>query len=129
MTNNYIGTGLTFPVQLSSTGSPVLKTGFELLDSSIKMILAWDSTGRIFLTEFRSILSDLLEDPNDNLLQRLVEHFAYEQLTKWEQRIDLVDISAVRREDTRLDLSITYTQKNSNLEHTFVFPFYTEIIY
>lgn len=125
----YVGKGLIFPIQIDSKGSPVIGTGFPLINSSIKIILSWTFRTRIFLSEFGSRLSGLLEEPNDDILLHLVEHFAYEALTKWERRIDILDTLAVRTSDAGLTLRITYRIKNSGLENTFVFPFYTAIIY
>lgn len=125
----YIGKGPVFPIQLNSTGGPILSTGFDLINSSIRLIIAWPYFHRIFLSEFGSRLPDLLEEPNDDLLRRLVEHFSFEALLKWERRIEVLQVDAQRRKSETLDVAITYRLKNTGLEQTFVFPLYTKIIY
>src|SRR5690348_3206299 len=127
--DNIVGKGLVFPIELNSTGSPVLKTGFDLINSSIKIILSWPFKHKIFLSEFGSRLAAILEEPNDDLLRGLVEHFTYEALLRWERRIEVLEVVAERRSPDSLDVLITYRIKNSGLEDTFVFPFYTKQIY
>lgn len=129
VTDNIVGKGLVFPIELSSTGSPVLKTGFDLINSSIKIILSWPFKQKIMLSEFGSRLGALMEEPNDDLLKGLVEHFTYEALLKWERRIEVLEVLAERRLPDTLDVTIRYRIKNSGLEDTFVFPFYTKQIY
>lgn len=126
---NYIGTGLIFPIQLNSKGAPVMGTGIPLINSSIKIILGWSYLSRIFLSEFGSRLEDLLEEPNDELLGALVKNFLYDALMKWETRINILEIDSKRIEPTKLIVGIRYRVKNTGLEETFVFPFYKEIIY
>lgn len=128
-TVNYVGKGLTFPIELDSKGSPVLKTGFELINSSIKIILSWPFLQRIFLSEFGSRLEDLLEEPNDELMKSLVKNFVYEALTKWETRIDILEVDTKRTKPESLEIGIRYRVRATGLENIFTFPFYKEIIY
>lgn len=125
----YVGKGLSFPVELDKVGRPVLKTGFELINSSIKIIITWPYLTRIFLSEFGSRVEYLFEEPNDDVFRKLVEHFVFEALSTWETRITVLEVKAVRRQPEKLDVSVTYVIKNTNLENTFVFPYYPEIIY
>jgi len=125
----FIGKGMIFPIELDSTGFPVVSSGVRLINSSIKMILGWTFMHRIFLSQFGSRCYSLLEEPNDLTLRQLVEHFAYDALSKWEPRIILDTVSASRTEDTKLSLSISYRVKSSGLEHTFIYPFYREVTY
>lgn len=126
--NNYVGKGLVFPIELDSNGRPILSTGFDLINSSIKIILTWSSS-RIMLSEFRSLIDDLLEEPNDDLLKGLVEFYIYDNLRRWEKRIDILETSIQITEYQRMDASIKYRINNSNLEEVFTFPFYRKITY
>ena len=125
---NYIGKGLTFPIRVNSSGGVDLDTGFDLVNSSIKMILSWSST-KIFLSEFQSLIEDLLEEPNDELLKGLVKFIIFDNLTKWETRIVVLETSIDITESDKADISIRYRLKSNNLEEIFVFPFYKKIIY
>lgn len=126
---NYIGKGITFPIEISSLGGPVIKTGFDLVNSSIKNILMWPRNQRIFLSQYGSPLSLLVEEPNDILLSSLASNFVTNTLKKWEKRITIIEVRVVNISAEKLDISLTYKLTKSNLEETFVFPFYRNIIY
>ena len=126
---NYIGKGVVFPIELNAKGGPIIDTGFKLINSSIKAILLWPKYKRIFLSEYGSLVSSLLEEPNDILLGGLVQNFLVESLTTWEKRIEILETSVVGINTELINISIKYRLTNTNLEETFVFPFYRNIIY
>jgi phage baseplate assembly protein W len=126
---NYVGKGIIFPVELTSTGSPVLETGVKLINSSLKIILSWAFGTRLFLNQFGNRALTLIEEPNDDLLLNLAEHFTYDSITQWEKRIDILELKATRTTDTLVSIRIRYKVKLTGLEDTFVWPFYTNIIY
>ena len=126
---NYIGKGLTFPIQINKTGGVDLETGFALINSSIKNILLWPTHQRIFLSEYGSMLDTLIEEPNDVLLVSLVENFIYKTLTTWEKRIEIIEVYISGITHDRLYISIVYKLSKSNLEETFTFPYYRNLIY
>ncbi len=123
-TNNYIGTGLKFPIELDAHGVPKLITGVELVSSSIKMILAWPRNQRIFLSRFGSGLEALLEEPNDQLLRGLVEYYISESLRTWEKRIRVLDVRVSRVKPESLQIELTYQISNQNISQILTFPFY-----
>lgn len=127
MNNNFIGNGLTFPIQLDSNGAPIISTGFTLVTSSIKMILGWTLRSRIFLSTFGSPLPLLLEEPNDELLRGSCEYYIYEALTRWEKRITVKNVRVNRTLPERLDVEITYNLKTTGLEEILTYPYYTSI--
>ena len=126
---NYIGQGIVFPIELGSLGRPNVETGFPLINSSIKNILMYPTNKRIFLSEYGSILNLLVEEPNDILLSSLAENFIYDTLNKWEKRIKIIEVYTRNISVEKLYISITYRLTKSNLEETFTFPFYRNIIY
>lgn len=125
---NFIGKGITFPIVLDANGVPVLYTGSELIKSSIRVILGWNGD-RIFLSEFYSRINDLIEEPNDEVLARLVEYLINEQLTKWEKRIRLLEVTAEVVSAERLDVTIRYQISNTNLQDVLTYPFYRTLNY
>lgn len=124
---NYIGRGIIFPIELSANGGHVIRTGTVLINSSLKIILSWPFLSRIFLSEFGSRLEDLLEEPNDDLLRSLVKHFIFDAITKWEKRVNVLEVDTKRTSPERLIIGVRYRVKNTGLEETFTFPFYKEI--
>jgi phage baseplate assembly protein W len=126
---NYIGSGIVFPIELTSGGFPVLRSGTSIINSSIKMILSWPVRQRIFLDEFGSLVPSALGEPNDQLVRGLVEHYVYDSLTRWEKRILIKDVTTERTESAKLTVSITYVIKSSGLEEVLTFPFYKNLPY
>lgn len=124
---NYVGKGITFPVVINK-GSAVIDTGTTLINSSIRIILSW-SKSRIMLSEFRSMIEDLLEEPNDDLLKGLVEFFIFDNLRRWEKRIEVLETSLVITESEKMEVTLRYRITNSNIEEIFTFPFYRKIVY
>lgn len=126
--NNFIGQGITLPLNLIK-GKPPLQSGFELLRASIIMILCWEYGKRFFLNEFGSKLNQLLEEPNDLILQDTIRVFVVDAISQWDPRIGLVNSAIKKTSEKSLDLTITYQILNIKREDTFTFPFYPKIIY
>src|SRR5882757_5544847 len=109
---DFIGNGLVFPIQLDN-GRGVISSGFDLIRGSIKNILAFKYGTRFFLAEFGSRINDLLEEPNDEILQNLVKRFIIDAITQWEKRVSTVDSSIIMIDDTSIQVSISYQIRNS----------------
>ena len=125
---NFIGRGITFPFNLVHGRIPI-ETGFELLKASIINILTWQYGTRFMLNQFGAELDELLEEPNDMVLQTVIEHFVVEAISTWERRVDIVEVKMMRPRPEALHLYLTCRVKNSKDEFSFVFPFYEKIIY
>lgn len=126
--NKFLGSGLAYPVIIDSKGSPVIAKGIELIRSSIINILSWPLNQRFFLPQFGSMINFLIEEPNDILLRGLVRYYIEESLNQWEPRINILDIT-FQAKNEMLNCEITYSVINSEIEDTFVYPFYRKIEY
>lgn len=126
--NNFIGQGIILPLVLENGKAPI-KGGFDLLRASIIMILSWKYGTRFFLNEFGSKLENLLEEPNDAILENTIRVFIIDAINKWDPRIKLVDSIMERPNNWTINLTITYQILNIKQEDTFTFPFYSKIIY
>lgn len=125
----FIGNGLVFPIVLTADGKVPVSSGFELIESSIRIIVGWVFGTRFFLPEFGSRLEDLLEEPNDAVLNSIVKHYLIEAITRWEKRITPLEITVKRKEEHNIDIHIKYQIINSRVERLFIFPYYSELIY
>lgn len=126
---DFIGNGLTFPIQLVK-GRANIDTGFNLIRASIKTILAFTIGTRYFLGEFGSRLEELLEEPNDEILHNLINTFVVDAVTTWEKRISTISTSIDSIDQKGIvNVKITYQVINSNTTDNFIYPFYTQIIY
>lgn len=127
-TINYLGKGLTFPIQLDR-GTAVLETDFLLIRSSLRILLGWNYPKRFFLAEYNSRIHELLEEPNDEILAKLLEHLIIDAIDKWEKRVDLISVSFVKSDSKSIDLEIQYKLLNTQQVDSFIYPFYKTIIY
>lgn len=129
MDNQFIGGGITFPIEVNSKGSVDVMSNNVLLRSSIKNILYWPTSQRFFNEQFGSRIFDVLEEPNDNIGKALVRTFIFEALNRWEKRILVKDTKILNSDHQVINIEITYEIRSTRTEETMVFPFYKEIIY
>ena len=126
----FIGGGITFPLQIVN-GKVLIKSDFSLIRSSIGIILNWQIGTRFYNESFGSRIWECLEEPNDNVIKSLLSHFIIESLTTWEKRIELRNgsITYTKVNHDKINIALTYRLRNSNIEETYIYPFYKEIIY
>lgn len=125
----FIGKGIKFPLELVG-GSIKTVTGIDLIKSNIQFVLGWSYGERYFLPEYGSRLFELIEEPNDNVLVNIIEHFVINSLRRWEPRVRIEKINITRPGDAEvLDVAITYLIRNTQIRDSFVYPFYTNILY
>ena len=127
--NQFLGTGYIFPIQLTSAGRPDIKGGTELLESSIANILSTTIGTRFFLGEYGTNLEQLLQEPNDIKTQILVKHFTVDVISKWEKRIEVLEVTLEAKNDYTLYIRIKYQLVNTTLQSSFIFPYYSTILY
>ena len=128
--NKFIGSGITFPIELNSKRGPVVYNNTKLIECSIANILNWPMRMRWFNEEFGSRIEEILEEPDDTVSRTLLREFIREALRKWEKRIVVKDIITLPPKYLgRIDVSITYQIRNTKIEETIIYPFYKELIY
>lgn len=129
--NSFIGSGLSFPIQIDDNGRAITKSGFDIIKESIVHILNWPYRNRFFNQRYGARLWEVIEEPNDEIGKTLVKAFVMDSIELWEPRIELLEVSIL--EDTatlaKIDLELRYRIRNSKTEETFIFPFYKELIY
>ena len=126
---NFIGKGLTFPIELSG-GRGVIKTGFDLIRQSVRTILSWPYGHRFMLGEFGSRIEELLEEPNDEVSRQLIESFIKDALSTWEKRIQVLELGVENNStEGTVMIKLTYRIVNSQTVDNFIFPFYRQIKY
>jgi phage baseplate assembly protein W len=124
----FVGKGITLPLTLVNGSVPV-SSGFDLLRSSIRLILSWVYGTRFMLNEFGTRLEELLEEGNDDVTLTLLENQIEDAITQWEARVVVVGVSATRDKLKigHVNILIAYRVKGTNLEDTFIYPFYSQI--
>ncbi|OLB81462.1 MAG: baseplate protein [Actinobacteria bacterium 13_2_20CM_2_71_6] len=121
-----IGSGWSFPVQLTPGGSVALITGTEEIDAAIRMILTTAPGERVMRPDFGCSMWEQVFAPiNPNTLG-LVEQSVKEALARWEPRISLDSVIA-RPDDGDegvIRIEIEYHVRATNDHRNLVFPFY-----
>lgn len=122
------GRGLAFPIRANEKGQAVLIEGVELVNQSIRLILLEQRGERFFLREYGSRIEELMHEPNDEVLESLLNTYIREALATWEKRITVIDVRFEREVETMRCTIVYRINKNSN-EGSFIFPFYRELQY
>jgi uncharacterized protein len=124
---DYLGTGLAFPLQVNVQGGLELSSEAQKIKESIWLILRTDLGERVYRPNFGCRLSELAFAPinSDTLLR--IRIYVQEALETWEPRILLdevrTDPDSVRG---RINIIINYRLKSHPDPYSFVYPFYLE---
>lgn len=124
----FLGKGLAFPVSPSPLGDLSTADGAEKVRQGIWLILATAPGERVMRPDFGCAISDLVFQPNTPATRGLAAVKVQEALTRWEPRIDLlnvtVDTAPGRR--NRLLIRIDYRLRQNNAADNLVFPFFLD---
>lgn len=122
----FLGIGWRFPLQVGPDGRIALARYEQRVEESILLILSTAPGERPMLPEFGCGIHDLVFAPNDTGTISLVVHMAREALTSFEQRIDLIDVSAENSPEAPnlLLIRVNYRVRETNAIGNLVYPFY-----
>jgi uncharacterized protein len=121
----YLGTGLSFPLQSNVQGGLKLSSAAQKVKESIWLILRTDLGERVYRPNFGCRLSELAFAPlnNDTLLR--IRLYVLEALQTWEPRIEVDQVRADPDAATgRVNIIIDYRLKSYPDPYSFVCPFY-----
>lgn len=124
-TQEYLGTGLSFPLHINIQGGFQLSSESQKVKESIWLILRTDLGERLYRPDFGCRLSELAFAPlnNDTLLR--IRLYVLEALQTWEPRIDVDEVRADPDSATgRVNINIHYRLKTHPDPFSFVYPFY-----
>jgi phage baseplate assembly protein W len=127
MAEEFVGTGIGFPVRTDATGSLALVSGQMEIRESIRLVLGTAFGERPMRPEFGCGIHDLVFAPSDG---RTAGRAAYEvrsSIERWEPRITLhdVDVTFDDGDAGTMLISVTYSVRGTNDPRNLVFPFYT----
>lgn len=135
---SFLGSGMAYPFKLVN-GAALIVSGRELVAQDLFNLLSTDKGENFFLPERGSRLSELMFEPNDDVLATLARQFIFEAIEDWETRVkftnatfdffDLKQDSDLVNEESRsrVDITISFKILASNEVDSFIFPFYREI--
>lgn len=122
----YLGKGISFPLQVNSRGELSLVTGERDIEQSIRIILATRPGERVMRPEMGCRAYELMFEPRDSATATLLEMYVREALTRWEPRIDILNVivSLDSEQDNTLIAEIFYYIKTTHDQRSIVYPFY-----
>jgi Bacteriophage baseplate protein W len=123
---DFLGIGWRFPLQVTPSGSIAQARHEQRIEESILLILSTAPGERPMLPDFGCGIHDLLMAPNDPRTVALVVHMVRRSLTRYESRIDLLDVSADNTPDAPnlLLIRLSYRIRATNAMGNLVYPFY-----
>jgi phage baseplate assembly protein W len=122
----FIGRGLTFPLQVDSQGRLALTNGENEIFQSIRVILETSPGERVMRPTFGCRVWELIFEPRDASTEALLKEYVREALAMWEPRIEVtgVDILEEGAPQEVVMVNIRYLIKNTHDERSIVYPFY-----
>lgn len=126
-TSDFTGRGWSFPLRLDGSGAFALSGGDQELDEAIRLILGTAYGERPMRPEYGCGIHDLVFDTVDAGLAGRVAAEVRASLTRWEPRVDVVDVDAGPDPDRPhvLRIAVSYRVKATNDRRNLVFPFYS----
>ena len=92
MNEQFLGSGLAFPLQLGVAGLAP-SAGQAKVEQSIRIILGTQYGERVMRPQFGSNLKALAFAPNNASTANLARYYVTEALSNWEPRIDVMDVA------------------------------------
>lgn len=124
---DYYGRGMSFPVQISGSGSIAEASGVDKVEKSIRVVLGTQYGERVMRPLFGCNLKSLAFAPNNAPTANLARYYVTEGLRRWEPRIDVLDVTVTNDNDNGvLRIEIRYRLKNTPDVQSMIYPFYLE---
>ena len=129
MTTNgdFLGQGWRHPLTASANG-PRWASGADKIRQSIWLVLSTAKGERLMLPGFGCGIHDLVFSANTAALRGLVAAEVRGALSRWEPRIDVLDVRVEAPEDARnrLLISIACRIRDNNAALNLVYPFFLD---
>jgi len=124
----FLGRGMAFPPELDGSGRFRTSAGEEHVRQSIRLILATVPGERAMRPDFGAGLDTLVFAPASVATLALLQHTVRDELTRFEPRIDVLDVVA-RLDDAasgQVLVEVTYRVRVTDTVTNLVHPFYLE---
>jgi phage baseplate assembly protein W len=124
--SDFIGSGWSFPVRTDATASIATNGGDERIRQSIRIILGTARGERPMRPEFGCGIHELVFEVLDARLADRVEREVRAALVRWEPRITVKRVVALRDPDdaARVLVDISYVVRRTDDARNLVYPFY-----
>jgi uncharacterized protein len=122
----FIGSGLAFPLRVTTTGNVALVTREREIEESIALILGTAPGERPLRPEFGCTIHDYVFAPADAATAGEIADAVRRALIRWEPRIEVGDVIVTPdpANDGLLYVDVGYRIRHANDPRNLVFPFY-----
>ena len=122
----FLGTGWKFPLQVTPTGGIATSSEEQKIEESILLILSTAPGERLMLPDFGCGIHDLVFAPNDTSTVTAVIDLVRRALTKYEPRIDVLEVTAQTsaEQPNLLLIRVDYRVRDNNAMTNLVYPFF-----
>jgi phage baseplate assembly protein W len=124
MARDFLGIGWKFPLQVTPAGRIAQSRYEQRIEESIYLILSTSKGERVMLPDFGCGIHDLVFAPNSAATISSTVQSVRTALTKYEPRIDVLDIKAEAQGENLLLIRISYRIRANNAIGNMVYPFY-----
>jgi hypothetical protein len=124
----FLGRGWAFPVTATRDGTIGMAAGPAAIEQAIAIILGTSVGERVMRPEFGCGIWELVMEANTAQLHGRVQVRVRDALTRWEPRIDVLDVQAATSPDQKnmLLIRIDYRVRSNNAAYNLVYPFFLQ---
>lgn len=124
----FLGRGWAYPVLATRDGRIGLVAGPAAIEQAIAIILGTSAGERVMRPEFGCGIWELVMEPNTAQLHGRVQVRVREALTRWEPRIDVLDVRVESPPEQKnvLLIRIDYRIRSNNAAYNLVYPFFLQ---
>jgi phage baseplate assembly protein W len=124
---DFYGSGITYPMQVNTSGSIHESTGVQKVEESIRIILGTGYSERLMRPTFGSNLKSLVFAPNNEATANLARYYVEDGLRQWEGRIDVIEVLVENDyQNGMLLIEIHYRLRATQDVHSMIYPFFLE---
>ncbi len=126
MSEEFIGSGWSFPLRTNVTGRIALSSHEQEIEESIRLILGTAYGERPMRPDFGCRVHDFVFAPADATTAGRIAYEVRASLGRWEPRIDVEDVDVAPDPDdpATLLIDVRYSIRDANDPRNLVFPFY-----
>jgi len=126
MSEEFVGSGLAFPLRTDPTGRIALVTNHREIEQAIRLILGTAPGERPMRPEFGCAIHDQIFGGVDGDTAGRVAIMVEEALERWEPRISVDSVEVTFGDDASLIyIDVRYSVGDTNDPRNLVFPFYS----
>jgi phage baseplate assembly protein W len=127
MQNDFVGSGLAFPLRVDPSGALALVSREQEIEEAIRIVIGTAPGERPQRPDFGCRIHDHVFAPADATTIGLISADVRAALARWEPRIETTDVVVYPDDDDPMLLyvDISYRIRATNDPRNLVFPFYT----